>query len=90
MDTTSVRQVIFFRFMGAPWSWDSPADPARKGKSNIRVRGDLELESGRSGVEARFADGTALSSDVLIGCDGLRSTVPWWSRGWRGDAACRQ
>ncbi len=26
-------------------------------------------------MEARFADGTALSSDVLIGCDGLRSTV---------------
>jgi FAD-dependent urate hydroxylase len=35
----------------------------------------VELESSRAGVAAHFADGTALSSDVLIGCDGLRSTV---------------
>jgi len=33
------------------------------------------VEEGRGEVCARFADGSALSADVLIGADGIRSTV---------------
>jgi 2-polyprenyl-6-methoxyphenol hydroxylase-like FAD-dependent oxidoreductase len=35
----------------------------------------MTAESGADGVSARFADGTQASADILIGADGIRSTV---------------
>ncbi|MFN3656186.1 MAG: FAD binding domain-containing protein [Pseudolabrys sp.] len=40
-----------------------------------RGKGLARIEQGRGGVTAHFADGTRANGDVLIGCDGLRSTV---------------
>ena len=40
-----------------------------------RGRGLVEFESGAHAVLARFADGETIAADLLVGADGIRSTV---------------
>jgi 2-polyprenyl-6-methoxyphenol hydroxylase-like FAD-dependent oxidoreductase len=46
-----------------------PASHYHQGKELLRVEQD------RAGIAAVFADGTRVGGDLLLGCDGLRSTV---------------
>jgi 2-polyprenyl-6-methoxyphenol hydroxylase-like FAD-dependent oxidoreductase len=46
-----------------------PSDRYHRGK------GLSAFEQSGDGVTARFADGDSASADILVGCDGLRSTV---------------
>jgi salicylate hydroxylase len=41
-------------------------------------RGVEQLDTGPDGVRLRFADGTETTADVVVGADGVRSTVRSW------------
>ncbi|MFE5083498.1 FAD-dependent oxidoreductase [Streptomyces mirabilis] len=51
------------------------AEAARRGIALRRGTRLASVENGRDGVTARFTDGSAATGDLLIGADGLNSTV---------------
>ncbi len=74
----SGHMALEFRYPQNLTAWDRLYDMLRRqfpsahyhlGKELVRI------ESGPHGVMAQFADGSAALGDVLIGADGLRSTV---------------
>jgi FAD-dependent urate hydroxylase len=50
-------------------------EAARRGIPTEHGKRLVGVENGGDGVTARFADGTEASADILIGADGIRSTV---------------
>jgi 2-polyprenyl-6-methoxyphenol hydroxylase-like FAD-dependent oxidoreductase len=72
------RRLLEHRYPQTLTAWDRLYDMLRRAMPSAHYHRGMELRAvapRADGVAARFADGTVVEADLLVGADGLRSTV---------------